>query len=294
MCYSAMGEQDMKKYGGRPDYDYLKGLFKKRSEAMKLTLPRGLEYNFTKDPQSGNEKQIATLINEWHSDQVHIRQQELFKQKTRLADTERKLAAKETKKALNDKRIASNKIPWLTDKIKWHETKKPVDNDYRIFPQHYVAMAYVNEDGERMVSAFRYHLRPTYADEKWDRQRDGAYNARRDSLRKAWKNQFGKQHGLLMVYRFWENIDPKNYKADKLTGEDQAKENIVIMFEPNDGDVMLVPTIFDVWRPGTDDTLYSTALITDNPRPEIAAAGHDRTPVSLKPRSRGAMAQHCV
>jgi putative SOS response-associated peptidase YedK len=102
----------------------------------------------------------------------------------------------------------------------------------------------------------------------------------------VWKNQFGKQHGLLLIKRFWENVEPKNYRSKlKLVDADKKKDNIVIMFEPDDGEWMLVPTIFDIWKRKDKPTLYSTALITDEPLEEIAQAGHNRTPISLTPEA---------
>ena len=286
MCYSAMVEQNYRKlakrYDAKVDLDRYEELFHRRCDGEKLTLPRGMEAAFTNRPAGKQEKAIATLIRDWHQHQIEEREQELSKQSQRLADAENKLKEKETKKALNDQRIASEKIPWLKEKIKWHQLTRAKDADYRIYPQHYLSMVYTDENGNRRVGPFRYHLRPAWADEKWDDQRGGSYNARRDSLTKAWKNQFGHQHGVLLVRRFWENVAPKDYKTQpKLTADLKQKDNIIIRFEPDDAEWMEVPTIYDIWKRKSEHTLYSTALITDDPLEEVAAAGHDRTPVSL-------------
>lgn len=271
-----------KRFGARVDFDAYESVFQQRGEAAKLIVPRGIEAAFTTSPSSDQEQNIVCLIREWHTEQIAVREAELEKQRERLADAEEKLKQRETKKALNDQRIASNKIPWLEAKIHWHRLTRATDEDARVFPQHYVSMVYTDDDGNRVVGPFRYHLRPAWASEKWDFQRGGSYNARRDSLKKVWKNQFGSQHGLLLVKRFWENVSPSKYRAKpKLPPELIEQENIVIMFEPDDGEWMLVPTIYDVWRRKGKPSLHSTALITDDPVDEVALTGHDRTPISL-------------
>lgn len=286
MCYSAMVEQSYEKLarrlGADPNLDQYEDIFLRRRDGEKLILPRGMEIAFTKNPTSRQEKAIATLIQEWHESQIQQREVELFKQTKRLAAAEKKLKEKETKTALNDQRIASNKIPWLKDKIKWHKLKTAKDGDYRVFPQHYLSMVYRDDAGNLQVGPFRYHLRPAWADATWDRKRDGSYNARRDSLKKAWRNQFGSKHGLILVKRFWENVSPDNYQAKpKLPASIAKHDNIVLEYTPDDGQWMWVPTIYDAWEHKGQPALYSTALITDDPLEEVALTGHDRTPVSL-------------
>lgn len=143
-------------------------------------------------------------------------------------------------------------------------------------------MVYVDDAGDLIVGPFRYHLRPAWADETWDNKREGSYNARRDSLKKAWKNQFGSKHGVIQVKCFWENVTPGKYRATpKLGATLQKKDNVIIKLEPDDGQWMEIPTIYDIWERKGKPTIFSTALITDDPLEEVALAGHDRTPVSL-------------
>ncbi len=287
MCYSAMVEQSHRKlatrYGAEVDLDSYEDLFHRRWEGEKLAIPRGVEVAFTTNAQCKQEQGIAMLIREWHEEQINTREDDLSKQSIRLAEAERRLKIRETKKATNDKRIALQKIPWLEEKISWHQQTKTRDEDYRIYPQNYVSLVYTDAAGNLKVGPFRYHMRPAWADEKWDAQRGGSYNARRDSLQSVWKNQFGKHHGLLTVKHFFENVTPARYRAKPQLAADLSKrDRIVIRFEPDDHQYMEIPTIFDIWVQKGKPALYSTALITDDPLAEIAAAGHDRTPVSLK------------
>ena len=129
---------------------------------------------------------------------------------------------------------------------------------------------------------FRYHLRPKGQTAEFDRRFDGTYNARRDKLKEVfwWKSVFGKNHGLMVISKFWENVSLSKYEHRSLENGEEDK-NIVLEFQPQSISEMLVPCIFDH---NTDDTftLNSFALITDEPNPEVAAAGHDRTPIIMK------------
>ena len=62
------------------------------------------------EPASDIDREIKALIGEATAEQELKLQQELFKQKKRLADAERSLETKITKKAEEDKRIATSKI----------------------------------------------------------------------------------------------------------------------------------------------------------------------------------------
>jgi putative SOS response-associated peptidase YedK len=60
----------------------------------------------------------------------------------------------------------------------------------------------------------------------------------------------------------------------------EEPENVVLEFKPKDHVSMVVPCVWDRWI-CNDEVLNSFALITDEPPPEIAAAGHDRCPINL-------------
>lgn len=139
--------------------------------------------------------------------------------------------------------------------------------------------------GDSGLLPMRYHMRPHHKDESFDREYNGCYNARFDNISRVawWKDSFGKRHGIIVVRRFCENVDPTVYaKKNKLSKEEKEKSNLVLCFEPEDGQEMIIPLIWDVWKKKGQPNLVSAALITDEPAPEIAAAGHDRTPIFLK------------
>jgi putative SOS response-associated peptidase YedK len=59
--------------------------------------------------------------------------------------------------------------------------------------------------------------------------------------------------------------------------------NVVLEFRPRPAQDMLVACLWSRWTaPGQPD-LLSFAAITDEPPPEVAAAGHDRCIIPIKP-----------
>lgn len=284
-----MVKQNAKKMGveyeARIQQDAFYDLFLRRTQGEKLYIGKGLEESFAK-PEGKKEEAIAKLIKDWHESEILRLEEELFKQKKRLADAERVLNSdKPTKKAENDKRIATDKVEKYLRDLENHKSKKVSESDQRIFPMHYVAMLALDEKGQRVIMPARYHMRPAGEDESFDRKYFGCYNARFDNLSRVafWRNVLGKRHGVILVKRFFENVDPAVYaKKNKLPADARDQKNIVLCFEPENTDYMVIPVLWDVWEKKGEPPLVSCALITDDPAPEVAAAGHDRTPIFLK------------
>lgn len=65
--------------------------------------------------------------------------------------------------------------------------------------------------------------------------------------------------------------------------EGGKEENVVLEFRPSDGQPMLVACLWSRWSAPGEPDLLSFAAITDEPPPEIEAAGHDRCIVPIKP-----------
>jgi putative SOS response-associated peptidase YedK len=108
--------------------------------------------------------------------------------------------------------------------------------------------------------------------EQIERGKPGTYNARRDSLNGAWRKLFGYNHGTMIVNRFYENVD--------LGGK-----NVVLQFDPTPPQQMLVACLWSRTPILGEPDLWSFAAITDKPPPEVAAAGHDRCIVPIKPEN---------
>lgn len=65
--------------------------------------------------------------------------------------------------------------------------------------------------------------------------------------------------------------------------EGEKEQNEVLHFNPKPANPMFVACLWSRWEAAGEPTLESFAAITDEPPPEVAAAGHDRCIVPLKP-----------
>ena len=285
MCYSALVNQNAKSLGltyqARVQIDMFDDLFSGRLNGSGAKVPRSLELPFLRDVKGGVERRIEKSIREFQQLEELKIEKDLFIQKKRLADAERTLLAKTTKKAQNDQRIATDKIGKLRHKLELLKAEDLGENEGRIFPGQYAPLITVI-DGERVVAPFRYLLRPKGQSPAFDRKFEGCYNARRDSLDEVfwWKSVFGRNHGFMEIKSFWENVKLHDFEDRKLRKGEEEK-NLVLRFDPRALDRMIVPCIYDFNEEG-DFPLQSFALITDEPNPEVAAVGHNRTPIIMK------------
>lgn len=269
MCYSARVWADYRKYqrefGTVLSIGEFAKLIREREEGARLKLPRALDLAFAAEQAEGIEDSIAR----WTRSQIAGLEQEIFKQRKRLADAERALATKPTKKASEDQRISSNKVEAALERLADLKRSEPLPKDSRIFPGMY-APVMVLEDGKRVLRPMRYQCRPAGKPAAYDRKYPGTYNARRDNLEGFWKGLFGVRHALMVADVFYENV----------TGPDG--KNQVLAFTPKTGEPMLIACLWSPWS-GDGEELLSFAAITDEPEPEVAAAGHDRTIINIKP-----------
>lgn len=276
MCFSAECWQAfhtyVKEFGAVIDIEEFAQLYGFRKEKRKAKIPKGMDRNFDR-PKSDLERQIKNLIDEWNAEQASTYESELFKQLKRLNDAERTLKTKSTKKALEDQRIATTKIAQLRSKVSdVRRTDVKPEKDNRIFPGSYTSVLIV-EDGRKIIRPMRYQCRLAGKPANYDTRFPGTYNARRDNLEGFWREQFGRHHGIVVVERFYENVE----------GSDGR--NRVLEFRPRTREPMYVACLWSKWSDpnGAEPDLFSFAAITDEPEPEVAAAGHDRTIVNLKP-----------
>lgn len=277
MCYSAQVESKWKRYVrdmeaqiSLPDFHELAQ--RRLSDPSQYRLPRGFDLEFA-DPQTDEERAIQDLINQYRKAQVTKLETEIFAQKKRLADADRKLAVKETKAAIESKRIAGTKVKQILDKLALLTDNKAYDNDYRIFPRNYAPIILMRAGKKVMVPA-RYLLRqpgkPPFMDDKLS----GNYNARRDNLTKFWRPQFGTTHAVMAIESFYENVLGKE------------GQNQVLHFVPKPPGVMLIACLFAEWSEfKTGEKLLSFAAVTDEPPQEVSAAGHDRMVIRLTPEN---------
>jgi len=275
MCYSAQIKADYRKlvraYGAVISLQDFAELYFHDPGKSRPKTPKAMDDAFLladDDTVAG----IAAQIRDWNRDEAGRWEEELFAQKTRLNTAERALQTKLTKKAQNDVRVAGNKIGRATEKLDDLHRTEPLPRDNRIFPGAY-APVIVSEGGRRVIKPMRYQCRLAGKPATYDDKYPGTYNARRDSLESYWREAFGRDHALLVVDTFYENV----------TGPDG--KNRVIQFSPRDGAPMLVACLWSYWvdSTGQSPNLLSFAAITDEPEPEVAATGHDRSIINLKP-----------
>ncbi|HYJ99368.1 MAG TPA: SOS response-associated peptidase family protein [Burkholderiaceae bacterium] len=284
MCYSAQILADYRKYvrhhGATVDLKEFVDLFWRRLTDASIKIPKAMEAPFA-DPQGDDEARIKAHVDTFHRQEAARLEQELFKQRKRLADAERTLQSKATKAATESKRIATAKVEWALGKLGDLRRSDLIDDDSRIFPAHY-APVMVWENGRRVIKPMRYQCRlpgkPAFHDAKFP----GTYNARRDNLEGYWRELFGHSHGVMVLDAFFENVSRHNVERRALASGEQP-ENVVLEFRPRPPRPMWVACLWSRWTARGEPDLLSFAAITDEPPPEIAAAGHDRCIIPIRP-----------
>ena len=284
MCYSAQVVQMLRKLnrelGLRLDYEEAEKLFLRRLDDPSLSISRGFEANFDA-PANEQEHRIKSAIDEHRRRCASKFEKELFSQKTRGVNAERSLKHKETKKAREDLRIATAKIDTLTKRLGDLRRTESLERDNRVFPLVYAGVI-VKQAGENLLTPMRYHCRPAGKPAFYDRKFPGLYNARRDNLEKFWGGQFGRHHAVMVVESFYENV--KRHTAERRElGAGEAEQNIVLQFTPTPPQIMLIACLWSHWTDPKEPDLRGFAAITDEPPLDIAAAGHDRCIINLRP-----------
>ncbi|MFM0335431.1 SOS response-associated peptidase family protein [Paraburkholderia fungorum] len=217
--------------------------------------------------QTDDERRIQTLIAESNALRAAKLEQEVFEQLARLVKAERSQEAKATKAAAESKRIASNKVDAAVRRMADLKRSTLKHSNSRIYPGGYAPVLIV-QDGRRVVVPMRYRYRLPGWNEEMEKEKPGTYNARRNNLRRVWGKLFGYNHGIMIVNRFYENVDRNGKK-------------IVLQFDPTLPQKMLVACLWSRTSiPGEPD-LWSFAAITDEPPPEVAGASRHPLPVHI-------------
>jgi putative SOS response-associated peptidase YedK len=284
MCYSAQVVQVVRKLhrelGIRLDYEEAFRLFMRRLDDPSIVISRGFEANFD-DPSTDPERRIKAAIDEYRSRMATKVEKDLFSQKTRLVNAERSLQAKETKKAREDVRIATNKIEALTTRLSDLRRCETTSSDNRIFPMVYAGVT-IKQHGQSVLTPMRYFCRPAGKPAFYDKKFPGLYNARRDNLEKFWCEQFGHHHALMVVETFFENVQLHALEHRELKAGEEA-QNVVLEFTPEPAEPLLIACLWSHWTDPNEPEVRGFAAITDEPPADVAAAGHDRCIVNLKP-----------
>jgi putative SOS response-associated peptidase YedK len=266
--------------GIRLDYKEALDLFMRRLDDPGITISRGFEANF-EAPQNEMEQRIKAAIDEHRARTATKLEAALFTQKTRLNNAERSLQEKETKKAREDVRIATSKIEAVGNKLSDLHRSEVKADDNRIFPSVYAGV--IIQDGtERLLTPMRYFCRPAGNPSFYDKKFPGLYNARRDNLEKFWSEQFGHDHALMVVEGFYENVKRHVMEHRELRAG-ESEENVVLQFTPSPPQMMFIACLWSHWTDSKEPSVRGFAAITDEPPADVAAAGHDRCIINLKP-----------
>lgn len=283
-----MVQQSVKSLGlrfeARIQLELFEALFTRRLEDERIRVPRAMEADFLA-PTSPAEARIREAILTHRRQQQQRLERERERQRERLAGAERALARRATRRASEELRIATGKLHWLEGKLAdlWRDRAEPRDS--RVFPQWYAPVLTLAA-GELVLRPMRYQLRPAGRPASDDQRLPGLYNARRDNLTGFWRALFGRQHGVFLVSSFYENV-PRHAYAGVALAPGARPTHQVVHFSPvspaGGSPEMLVPCLWDRWTAAGEAELWSFAAITDDPPPEIRAAGHDRCVVALRP-----------
>ena len=161
MCYSAQIWQSYRRYvrvwGADVGLEDFKRLYWDRQTNARIKIAKAMDANFA-EPQNDTEREIKALIDAFDKQQAAKLEQELFKQRKRLADAERTLQSKTTKAALESRRIATEKVEWVLGKLADLRRSELNDEDHRIFPGWYAPVMIV-ENGRKVVKPMRYQCR---------------------------------------------------------------------------------------------------------------------------------------
>jgi putative SOS response-associated peptidase YedK len=284
MCYSAqvvqMARKLSRQLGIRLDYAEVERLFFRRLEDPAVNISRGFEANFD-EPSNDQERRIKTAIDEHRSRVASKLEKDLFSQKTRLVNAQRSLTEKETKKAREEVRIATSKIAALSTKLSGLRSMEPNPEDNRIFPFVYAGVI-TRKEGQNLLTPMRYFCRPAGKPAYYDRQFPGLYNARRDNLEKFWGEQFGSHHAIMVVESFFENVKLHTMEHRQLKAGER-EQNVVLQFKPEPAQAMYIACLWSHWTDPIEPDQRGFAAITDEPPADVAAAGHDRCIINLKP-----------
>lgn len=261
-------------YGADIDFEQFIEKFWERIPRYEIKIPKALEHAMSGVPG------IAEAARAYREARSAEWQQEMFAQRQRVVAAERKLLAKHTKAAENDVRVGTKKVAQLKRWLGDLDRTSIEETDGRFFAGWHVPVMIV-EGGRRVVKLMRYRCRPAGKPAYYDSKFPGTFNARRDNLDGFWAGQWGHTHGLMLVDAFYEHVNRHNAEGRELR-DGEAPEDVVIAFEPNTHGTMLVACLWSHWEGEGEAPLDSFAFITDDPPPEVSAAGHDRCVIPIK------------
>lgn len=268
MCYSAQLKDRFRDFiratGARIDIHEFANLYGMKIIAGDTPIPRAVDRLFD-DPKTMEERRLLVDIGKARAAEAAVLEADIAKFEDRRTAALAKLSVKVTKTAENELRVAGNGIERISRKLARLRDGKVRESDGRFYSKQWVPIIFRDPVDGLVVRPARYLLRRPQDTPEHDTERSGCFNARRDNLTRFWRGQFGVTHALLPAAAFYENVKGKELKFTTDSGAD-----------------MMIACLYAVWKdPAGGPDLLSFALVTDDPPPEVAAAGHDRCPVNL-------------
>jgi putative SOS response-associated peptidase YedK len=224
-----------------------------------LKIPVGLDRYFVLS-QDPSESRLAGPIRQFYEEEKTRVQAEikLVENEIREFSSSKPTAAIKKKVETRERKLEKlrRKLEFSFDRI------SPLDE--RIFPG-YFAPVILNRGEKRVIVPMRYRVRRPDGGEV--PYQYNVFNARRDSLLTAptWKPLFGQSHAIFPFTKFFEWVER----------EDKKRE---ISFVPESRTMMWAAALYSEPQ---DKSYRSFAMVTDEPPPEVAEAGHDRCPIFL-------------
>jgi putative SOS response-associated peptidase YedK len=283
MCFSARVRQNLKtlsrRYEAEVDWAAFEELYRRRAEGEDIKAPRDLQRNF-QTPETDAEHRTAKYITQYLQTKRTEWESGVFAQKRRVAEAEESLTKRETKKAREDIRIGNKKAQEFLDRLADLRRTEPNSEDARIFPLSYAPVLIAGE-GRTVIKPMRYTCRLAGKPADVEKRFPGIYNARRDSLDDYWRAVYGRNHAVIVISGFYENVPEHLYQHRELA-PDEREKNLVLEYDPTPARDMLVACLWDHWTQPGKPSLDSFAAITDDPTPEVAATGHQRTIITIQ------------
>lgn len=284
MCYSAEVVAGYRAYvrefGADIDIkEFIRLYVHRAGSAGSIKTPKAMDAEFTSCVPL-DAAPIPVAINQYKDELARELQSKLTAQRARLQKAEESLAKKLTKTAVEERRKAAKFIDECSRQLADIDRTELTSADSRIFPGWW-APVMIARAGRRIIAPMRFRCRLPGWTTATEKKYDGTYCARIDNLEGAWRKLFGRQHGVIVARKFYENVAKHDMEHRELRAG-ETKENVRLEFKPSTGEDMYIACLWSQYRTDDGEELLSFGVITDDPPPEIAATGHNRCPIQLR------------
>ncbi len=86
----------------------------------------------------------------------------------------------------------------------------------------------------------------------------------------------------MVVESFFENVKLHTMQHREIEAGER-EQNVVLQFKPEPAQSLYIACLWSHWMDANEPDLRGFAAITDEPPADVAAAGHDRCIINLKP-----------